>query len=137
MHLSWGMSKISLGKIAIGALVVAGSFFGVVWAMNRLWPAAGERRPALAEGAPLPPVTRTSLIVTPAAIALTAIRDAMETAAPRDLTGKRENPLSQLLSNAEIGWTVTRSPLVVGGRADALVVSTVLTGTFRATGQLS
>jgi Domain of unknown function (DUF4403) len=86
---------------------------------------------------PLQAATRTSVIVTPAAIALTAIRDAMERAAPRDFTGKRENPLTQLLSNAEIGWTIGRGPLAVTGKPDALVVSTALNGTFRATGQLA
>ena len=59
----------------------------------------------------------------------------MERAAPRDLAGKRENPLPQLLSNAEIGWTVARGPLTVSGRPDGLAVSTALTGTFRATGR--
>jgi len=117
MHLPWG-------KIAVGALVVVVSFLGSIWAMNRLWPGAGQRRPALAEVPPLKPVARTSVVVTPAAIALAAIRDALERAAPRDLTGKRENPLSQLLSNAEIGWTVARGPLAVGGKPDGLVVST-------------
>ena len=47
----------------------------------------------------------------PTAIALSAIRDALETAAPRNLAGKRDNPLPQLLSNADIGWTVDRGPL--------------------------
>jgi len=130
MHLPWG-------KIAVGALVVVVSFLGSIWAMNRLWPGAGQRRPALAEVPPLKPVARTSVVVTPAAIALAAIRDALERAAPRDLTGKRENPLSQLLSNAEIGWTVARGPLAVGGKPDGLVVSTPLTGSFRLTGRLA
>jgi hypothetical protein len=61
----------------------------------------------------------------------------MERAAPRDLTGKRDNPLTQLLSNAEIGWTVARGPLAVTGKPDALAVSTALTGAFRATGQIA
>ena len=130
MHLPWG-------KIAVGVLVVVVSFLGSIWAMNRLWPGAGQRRPALAEVPPLKPVARTSVVVTPAAIALAAIRDALERAAPRDLTGKRENPLSQLLSNAEIGWTVARGPLAVGGKPDGLVVSTPLTGSFRLTGRLA
>jgi len=103
------------------------------------WLSSGTsgRRPALTDVPPLAPATRTSVIVTPVAIALAAIRDATEQAAPRDLTGKRENPLTQLLSNAEIGWTVARGPLVVTGRPDALVLSSTLNGTFRATGQIS
>src|SRR5262249_20613096 len=62
---------------------------------------------------------------------------ALERAAPRDLSGRRENPMTQLLSNAEIGWTVGRGPLDVGGRPDGLVVSTPLTGSFRLTGRLA
>ena len=54
-------------------------------------------RPALVEVPPLAPVARNSVIVTPATIALSAIRDAMETAAPHNLAGKRDNPLPQLL----------------------------------------
>jgi hypothetical protein len=130
MHRPWG-------KIAIGGVVAVASFAAAIWAMNGLMPGAGERRPVLAEVAPLKPIARTSTIVTPAAIALTAIRDALERQAPRDLTGKRDNPVSQLLSNAEFGWTITRGPLGVTGKPEALAVATALTGTFRATGQLS
>ena len=130
MHWSWG-------RIAIGALIVVVAFGGALFAFNWLLPGAQNRRPALVEVPPLAPVARHSVIVTPAAISVAAIRDAMETAAPRNLTGKRDNPLSQLLSNAEIGWTVARGPLAVSGRPDALAVSTVLTGTFRATGEVS
>src|SRR5258706_9961198 len=61
----------------------------------------------------------------------------MEAKAPRDLTGKRDNPLSQLLKDAELGWTIARGPLAVAGRPEALQVSTVLNGTFRATGQIA
>jgi hypothetical protein len=130
MHRPWG-------KIAIGGVVAVASFAAAIWAMNSLMPGAGERRPVLAEVAPLKPIARTSTIVTPAAIALTAIRDALERQAPRDLTGKRDNPVSQLLSNAEFGWTINRGPLGVTGKPDGLAVATALTGTFRATGQLS
>jgi hypothetical protein len=130
MHLPWG-------KIAIGALIAAVSFGGAVWALHWLWPGPKDQRPALVEVPPLTPIARNSVIVTPAAIALSAIHVALETAAPRNLAGKRDNPLPQLLSNAEIDWTVARGPLAVAGRPDALVVSTTLSGTFRATGQIS
>jgi hypothetical protein len=128
---------LPIGKIAAGALVVVVSFAGAYFVMNTLTPGGGERRPALAEVPPLKPLSRSSVIVTPAAIALTAIRDAMEQAAPKNLTGKRTDPISQLLQNAEIGWNINRGPLTVTGRPDALAVSTPLNGTFRATGQLS
>src|SRR5215207_411638 len=96
--------KIAWGKIAIGALIVVVSFGGAIGAMSLMSGSGSGKRPVLTEVPPLQPVTRTSVIVTPAAIALTAIRDAMEAKAPRDLTGKRENPLSQLLKDAELGW---------------------------------
>ena len=60
---------------------------------------------------------------------------ALEAAAPRNLAGKRENPLSQALCKLDIGWTLTRSPLAVAGRAEGLSVSTDLTGIMRVTGQ--
>src|SRR2546430_11641210 len=130
MHLPWG-------KIVIGVLVAIVSFGAAVWALNWISPGPKEQRPALVEVPPLAPVARKSVIVTPAAIALSAIHSALETATPRNLAGKRDNPLPQLLSNAEIDWTVARGPLAVTGRPDALVVSTALSGTFRATGQIS
>ncbi|MET0531701.1 MAG: DUF4403 family protein [Microvirga sp.] len=126
-----------LGKIAAGATMVVVSFAGAYFVMSMLPPGGAERHPALAEVPPLKPLSRSSVIVTPAAIALTAIRDAMEQAAPKNLTGKRTDPISQLLQNAEIGWNINRGPLTVTGRPDALAVSTPLNGTFRATGQLS
>lgn len=130
MHLPWG-------KIAIGILIAVLSFAGGLWALNFLWPSPKGQRPALVEVPPLKPVARNSVIVTPAAIALSAIHAALETAAPRNLVGKRDNPLPQLLSNGALDWTVTRGPLAVVGRPDALVVSTALSGSFHATGQVS
>ena len=117
--------RLPWGKIAIGALVVVVSFGGAVGVMSLTSGSGSGKRPVLVEVPPLEPVTRTSVIVTPAAIALTAIRDAMEAKAPRDLTGKRDNPLSQLLKDAELGWTIARGPLAVAGRPEALQVSTV------------
>ena len=46
----------------------------------------------------------------------------MEAQAPRDLSGKRDNPLGQLLQNAELGWTITRGPLALAGRPEGLTV---------------
>ena len=130
MHLPWG-------KIALGILVAVVAFGGALWALNLLWPGSKDQRPALVNVPPLKPVARNSVIVTPVAIALSAIHSALETAAPRNLAGKRDNPFPQMLSNSELDWTVTRGPLAVAGRSDALVVSTPLSGTFRATGQVS
>ncbi|MGH6768390.1 MAG: DUF4403 family protein [Xanthobacteraceae bacterium] len=124
--------------ILAGVAVMAVAFVGATVAMQALMPsAASVPPPALAESPPLPPARGTSVIVAPVDITLAAIRDAIEAHAPRDLTGKRDKPLSKLLSNVDLSWTVTRGPLAVAGQADALVVSTPLDGTLRATGQLS
>jgi hypothetical protein len=126
-----------LRTILIGAAIVLASFLGATVAMQMLSPSSSDQRPALAEVPPLKQVSRTSTIVTPTAIALTAIRDMLENAAPRSLTGKRENPVSQLLSNADIGWTIGRGPLAVTGRPDGMAVATALNGTFHVTGQVA
>jgi hypothetical protein len=125
-----------LRTIGIAISMVLVSFAGATLAMRMIAPET-DQRPVVAAVPPLPPAAGTSVIVAPAAIALSAIRDAAEAAAPRDFSGRRDNPLSQLLSNAEIGWTVGRGPLAITGQADALAVSTVLNGTLRATGQLA
>jgi hypothetical protein len=129
--------RLPWGKIAIGGLVAIAAFGGALWASQWLWPGTKERRPALVEVPPLAPLARDSVIVTPASIALTAIRDALEAAAPRNLAGKRDNVLPQVLSNAEIAWTVARGPLAVAGRPEALTVSTALTGNVQTTGEVA
>jgi hypothetical protein len=85
---------------------------------------------------PLRPATRVSNVTAPIAVALTAIRDTMEQQAPRSLAGKRDNPLSELLSKADIGWTLARGPIAIAGRTEALTISTALNGTLHVTGQL-
>jgi hypothetical protein len=128
----------SLRTIIIAGIVLLVSFAGATLAMQMLTPApVTEGRPALAEIPPLPQITRTSVIITPAVISLSAIRDAMEANAPRDFSGRRDNPFTQLLSNADIGWTISRGPLTVSGRPEALAVSTVLNGALRVTGQVA
>jgi Domain of unknown function (DUF4403) len=124
--------------IVIGIAMIAMAFIGATLVMQVLWP-GGEsgRRPVLAEVPPLPPISRTSTIVAPTAITLGALREMLEGTAPRDLSGKRNDIASKLLSNAEIGWTVNRGPIGVFGKPDVIGVSTVLTGSLRAVGQLS
>jgi hypothetical protein len=60
----------------------------------------------------------------------------MEAQAPRDLSGKRDNPLGQLLTNAELGWTIAHGPLALTGRPEGLAIVAPLNGTFRLTGQI-
>jgi hypothetical protein len=131
------VGKFGIGRIAAGALVLVGSFAGALWALDAFFPVASARRPPLAAMAPLAPATRTSTITAPVAIALTAIRDELERHAPRELSGTRDNPLGQLLGKADIGWTMTRTPFAVAGRAEGLVISTALNGTLRVTGQIA
>ena len=75
------------------------------------------------------------MVIAPVAITHMAIRDALEAAAPRNLSGKRDNPLSQALGKLDIGWNLSRSPLTVAGRSDGLTLATNLTGILRVTGQ--
>ena len=84
-------------KILLGGLVVVLAFVAALLAINWLSPSAPATRPPLAEIPPLKPATRTSVVIAPTAIALSAIRDSMEAQTPRDLSGKRDNPVGQLL----------------------------------------
>ncbi len=130
---------MNIRAIILGAVVVIASFIGATLLMNLLWPSAPlqQRRPALAAMPPLQPLTGTSTVLAPAAIAMPAIREALESQAPRNLGGTQQNPASKVLQNADIHWTITRGPLNVSGRPDALVVATPLSGTFQAKGQIT
>jgi len=122
----------------IGAIaVVVAFFFGTLWAIDRVSAPSAPQKPVLAEKPPLPPATRQSVIIAPVAITIPAIRDSMERAAPRDLSGRPDNPLTKLMSKAEIGFTIQRSPLTLTGRPDGLTVATTLDGALRITGQLA
>lgn len=124
--------------VVIGIAMMAMAFIGATLVMQVLWPGGDSgRRPVLAEVPPLPPISRTSTIIAPVAITLGALREMLEATAPRDLSGKRNDLASKLLSDAEIGWTVNRGPIGVFGKPDVIGVSTVLTGSLRAVGQLS
>jgi uncharacterized protein DUF4403 len=127
--------------IAIGVVVVALSFLIALMAME--WLSQGGRSSstlpanALKELPPLPPVTRSSYVVAPVVVALSAIRDIADRAAPRNFAGKADNPVAQVLQNANIGWTATRGPIAATGAQDMLSLSTPLTGRVNITGSLS
>src|SRR5215472_9629837 len=95
-----------------------------------------QARPSLTALPPLAPLTGTSTVLAPTAIALSAIRDALDAQAPRNLTSKPQNPLGQLLSNAQLSFSVTRGPFVMANRPETLVITTPLTGTFEAVGTI-
>lgn len=124
--------------IVVAALIiVAVSFTAALWVMNALWPQqASTGRPALAELPPLPPTSRPSTVIAPVAIALSAIRAALEAAAPREFAGKNDNPVTQLLGKAEIGLTAGRGPIAVAGRPEALTVTVPINGSIQITGEL-
>jgi hypothetical protein len=131
---------VNIRTIIVGAVIVVISFVGANALLNRLWPATTplqQGRPALVAVPPLQPLTGTSTVLAPAAIALTAIRDALDAQAPRNLSGKPQNPVSQLLTNADLNFDIARGPFTVSGRPDALIVVTPLTGQFKATGTIA
>jgi len=129
MHRPWG-------KIVVGVLIVVIAIAGAVSMKRWFAPSAPDRRPNLVEAPPLAPVSRSSVIVMPAAIALSAIQEALERAAPRDSSGKPEIPAALNPFNTEIDWSLVRGPFAVSGRTDAIELSTALRGSFRVSGQM-
>jgi hypothetical protein len=125
------------GMIVAAVLVVGVAFAATLMLLDVLWPRGSVRPVVVAAMPPLPPVSRTSLVSAPTAIALTAIRDAIDRAAPKSLAGKRDNPLGNAANKAEIGWTLGRGALAVAGRPDGIAVTTPLTGALRTTGLLA
>lgn len=121
-------------KIGIGALFAIVAISGAIWAMKWFAPGALDRRPKLVDTPPLAPISRNSMIVAPAVITLTAIRNALETAAPPELSGKLGMPQMPQMPNAEVGWSVTRAPLEIVGRPEGLQLSSALRGSLQATG---
>ena len=122
--------------ILLGLAVLAASFFAALAAMNWLWPTAIQK-PVLARLPPLPQVARNSEIMTPIAVSIAALRDALDRAAPRNLGGKADNPVAQILSDADITWTVARGPIAAAGAQNALALSTPLDGRLNVLGSLS
>ncbi len=114
---------LSLKTILIGIAVVAVSFLISLKAMDWIAPRGGGPAPALVELPPLPPVSKRSFVLAPVAIALTAIRDAADRAAPRNFGGKADNPISQILQNADIGWTARRARADRGDRRPGRAVA--------------
>jgi hypothetical protein len=126
-----------LKTVLIGVAVVAVSFLISLKAMDWLAPRGTVKPPVLVELPPLAPAPRSSTVVAPIAVALSAIRDAADRGSPRTFNGKAENPVSQILQNADIGWTASRGPIAASGAQDALTLTTPLTGTLNVTGSLS
>jgi len=128
---------LRLKTILLATAVIAVSFLVSLKAMDWLSPRGTVRAPVLVELPPLPAAPRSSSIIVPVAIALNAIRDAADRGAPRSFAGKADNPVSQILQNADIGWTASRGPITAIGAQDVLSLATPLTGTLNVTGSLS
>src|SRR4051812_36392141 len=123
--------------ILIAVAVVAVSFFISLKAMDWLAPGGAARAPVLTELPPLPPAQSSSVVMAPVAIALSAIREAADRGTPKTFNGKADNPVTEILQNADIGWTAARGPITATGGQDVLSLSTPLTGTLNVTGTLS
>jgi hypothetical protein len=130
-------AAVSIRPILLGIAVVVVSFFVSLKTIDWLSPRGAGGAPVLAELPPLPPASRSSVILAPVAISLAAIRDAADRGAPRNFTGKADNPVSQILQNADIGWTASRGPITANGAQDVLSLATPLTGTLNVTGSLT
>jgi Domain of unknown function (DUF4403) len=128
---------VSLKTILLAIAVVAVSFFVSLKTMDWLAPRGQVAAPVLVELPPLPPAPRVSSVIATVSVALNAIRDAAERGAPRNFAGKADNPVSQILQNADIGWTASRGPIAASGNQDVLSLATPLTGKLNVTGSLS
>src|SRR4030081_1838347 len=128
---------VRLKTILLAIAVVAVSFFVSLKTMDWLSPRGTVAAPALAPLPPLPPAPRLASIIARVGVALSAIRDAADRGAPRSFAGKADNPVSQILQNADIGWTASRGPITATGAQDVLSLATPLTGTLNVTGSLS
>jgi hypothetical protein len=126
-------------QLLIGAVVVlSASFYAALWAIDRYFP--GAPPPAVANLPPLPPlepVTRSSYVIAPVAISIQAIQERVEQAAPRELFGKKDDPVSALLSAADIGINVKRSPLAIRGQPDDLAVGATIEGSLKVSGEIA
>src|SRR5512133_900871 len=109
--------------ILIAVAVVAVSFFISLKAMDWLAPGGAVRAPVLTELPPLPPAPRSSVVMAPVAIALSAIREAADRGTPKTFNGKADNPVTEILQNADIGWTAARGPITATGGEDVLSLS--------------
>jgi hypothetical protein len=121
----------------IAIAVVAVSFFISLKVMDWLSPRTALPKAAQVELPPLPPAASSSFVMAPVSIALSALRDAADRATPHNFNGKADNPISQVLQNADIGWTASRGPIAATGAQDVLSLSTPLNGKINVTGSLT
>jgi hypothetical protein len=125
----------------LAALCIAGFFFAAtLWTINRFVPPAdsglSEALAILKPLPPLQPITRASRVIAPVAVSLAAIGHELDIVTPRDFAGKNDNPVTQLLGQAEIGLTVSRGTMYATSQPNTLTITTPLNGNIRITGQI-
>src|SRR5262249_7234167 len=129
---------MNLRIIILGIAVVVAAFIGATLLMNLLWPASlHEGRPQLVAVPPLPPLAGTSTVLAPAAVALSAIRHALEAGAPRHLSGHPPKPMSQLLQAGGANFHITPGTPAGPRPPDSPGRRTPRDGTFQARGTLT
>lgn len=126
----------------LATIVAGGCFAATLWALDRFMPsgpdtAAKQAVAKLEPLAPLQPLTRASYVIAPVAVSLNAIQRSLDASAPRTFAGKGDNPVSGILSKADIGMTINRGNMAVNGRAGEMTVLTTLNGNLKVTGQLA
>ncbi len=128
-------------RLALGGVAVMLAFFGAtLWALDRFLPHDSDAKKAVAslpQMPPLPPVTRASYVIAPVAISIPAIRASLDNAAPRDFSSSNNNPISNLLSKANIGMTIKRGGMLMSGRPNELTATIPLNGELQLTGQIA
>lgn len=122
--------------VLLGLATLAVSFVISLKLMNWISPPPGSVAPPITALPPLPAPTRTSRIVAPVAISLSAIRATVDRVAPHHFAGKSDNPVGQILQNADINWTVDRGAIAASGAANQLTLSAPLTGKLNVTGSI-
>lgn len=133
-----GRSRVFRWTLGAGA-VIAIFFTATLWAIDSFFPSNSTKQTVaqLPKLPPLPPLTRSSYVIAPVAISLDAIQRLLEASAPRQLAGQNDNPISGLLSKADIGMTVERGNIAINGKPNELTALTQLNGTLKITGQLA
>src|ERR1700688_556663 len=76
-------------RLGLGAGCIVVLFFAAtLWTLDRFLPADSDAKKTVASLPLLPalqPITRASYVIAPVAVAITAIRQSMDSAAPREL----------------------------------------------------
>ncbi len=128
-------------RLAVGGLLVlAICFKGTLWALDYFFPPASDAKRAvdkLPKLPDLPQLARASHVIAPVAISLSAIAQNLDRTTPRELAGKSDNPVSSLLSKADIGITISRGTMTVSGKPNELTIVTPLSGHIKITGQIA